>query len=244
MFFTGMTDKKWDVHFFQAEARRLANAFALSHGHNSCYKVTRWEILEDNYEGYYLHHPRVLQAYSCGFQQFQDSEHGEDENLLVSQQLLSDPDAIISQAGLNASTTSELEWTFSVVFSPTWRCPVLYFTTQLIDGRPLTRGEILALLRCADPKHDTSDSWEFVSYEEHPISGIPACFLHPCQTSNMLANITKSDVNGSTVPGRHLLAWMSLVLPSIGFAMPPCFFLQLRQRLHEIEDTYSLPNGV
>ncbi len=52
--------------------------------------------------------------------------------------------------------------------------------------------------------HVSEEHWTFVSYEEHPITGIPSFFLHPCQTSKrlqlVLVNIvpTSQHAHGST----------------------------------------------
>jgi len=51
--------------------------------------------------------------------------------------------------------------------------------------------------------HAIEEHWTFVSYEEHPITGIPSFFLHPCQTSKRLQLVLvdivpTSHAHGST----------------------------------------------
>lgn len=118
------------------------------------------------------------------------------------------------------SEHSTVEWHFSVVYSDTWQVPILYFTVQHRDGSPCPRSLVLESL------HEEDDSYEFISYDEHPISGIPSLYLHPCQTSERL-NILLMGTSSSwttTSPCHILLSWLSIVLPAVGFRIPPFLF--------------------
>ena len=125
----------------------------------------------------------------------------------------------------------QIEWSFSVAYSHVWAVPVLYFRVQYLNGMPLSRPEVLNILRCgADHdvvKSDDStqgvsveedDGWNFVSYEEHPITGVPSFFLHPCQTSKRLHLLMATGTNSDDSVEKNksavvLLSWLSMILP-------------------------------
>jgi hypothetical protein len=127
-------------------------------------------------------------------------------------------------------TLPTTEWTFSVAYSHIWHTPILYFTVQMSDGTPLTRQEVVNSLHsyCSDPKSfiDTSD---FVSIDEHPVTGIPSYYLHPCQT---LKRLEISNAN-SICPALRLWSWMSMLLPTIGIIIRPTMFLRIQSKLRD-----------
>lgn len=133
--------------------------------------------------------------------------HLEDETLVV------DPD-VTPPPTLSSSSSSNLllllEWQFSIVYSDTWQVPILFFTAQHMDGSPCLRYSLLKALGC----QDGIDSYDFISYDEHPVTRVPSFFLHPCQTA------ARMKLLGATTE-YFLVSWLSMVLPAIGFRMPP-----------------------
>ena len=121
--------------------------------------------------------------------------------------------------------SSSFEWRYSISFSDTWRVPVLYFTVQDSSGTPCPRDQVLSMLPASSMQEDT---WDFVSYDEHPITGIPSYFLHPCQTKDILS-LMQND--GATLSATCLLSWLSLILPAVGHTLPSKVFRKLHQRL-------------
>lgn len=172
-----------------------------------------------------------------------------------------------------------IRWIYSIVYSPTWQAPVLYFTAEssatsasLSDGPGgdssnddalplfLSRRQVLQELHHDDAAVTAQqgdcdeDSWNFVSAEEHPMTGLPSFFLHPCQTADCLSTImttTPALPSASSLPAslpamRHdndddgmvvqaaqrLWAWCALVLPAAGLVIPPATYVQVR---HDLE---------
>lgn len=129
---------------------------------------------------------------------------------------------------------SETEWHFSVVYSETWQVPVLYFTVQQQPGgSPCSRTQVVEILADIHPcnREYIDDSWDFVSFEEHPITGIPSCFLHPCQTAARLHLLDFQSSDGDVVEQNKqvnpLLSWMCMILPSVGYGIPPQMYQEL-----------------
>lgn len=180
------------------------------------------------------------------------------------------------------------EWSFNILLHTTWRVPTLYFSCCHSDGTPLCRREVLdtlllLLLRrrqqrlpnnndnatssCAEEKNDndTNDyddesSWEFISQEEHPITGKPSYFLHPCRTAERMELMMSyrhhqfhrhhtfhqqsgqqvdSEKTDAEAEGDYdeqhriipLLTWMSMILPVVGCKISPEVFCRVRRSL-------------
>lgn len=117
------------------------------------------------------------------------------------------------------------EWRFSVVYSDTWRVPVLYFTVQDPSGNPLPRDKVVAALPASSQVQDT---WDLVSYDEHPVSGVPSYFLHPCQTEARLKVLFNNEPENKQL---LLLSWMSLILPAIGYNFPSKIFQKVKHQI-------------
>ena len=164
------------------------------------------------------------------------------------------------------SSIIDVQWTFSIVYSHVWSVPVLYFQLQYANGILLNRKQVMDVLKFRD--HDmnnndattsnrsstiqtnndnnsnsnSKDGWNFVSQEEHPITGVPTFFLHPCQTSTRM-DLVHDTFNGSSSsssrnsnayddnPAQWILTWMSMLLPTVGFKIPPTVFCKLQTML-------------
>ena len=137
-----------------------------------------------------------------------------------------------------------MEWSFSIVYHETWGVPVLYFQVQYLDGSRCSRHDVLDALHVYDLNTSDAglnitvgavDSWDFISEEEHPITGIPSFFLHPCQTSARLewmleamkqdAATPMDGINNDIHEDRRrgceyhhdylLLMWMMMIFPAV-----------------------------
>ena len=88
-----------------------------------------------------------------------------------------------------------------------------------------------------DTIEESDDGWDFVSYKEHPIAGIPSFFLHPCQTAKrlhlLMAIGAECDdyVDGKKKSAIVLLSWLSMILLSTGFHMSPRVFCAARKEI-------------
>ena len=95
-----------------------------------------------------------------------------------------------------------------------------------------------------DDDFESSSSWEFVSQEEHPATGAPSYFLHPCRTAERMgamllpphaaaaapwaASSSSSSSSSSTVVEVvPLLSWLSMVLPVVGCVIPPDVYCRM-----------------
>jgi hypothetical protein len=162
-----------------------------------------------------------------------------DDNGWIDETIEVDDDAISLENDRYLQKTYN-EWKFSIVFSDTWQTPVLYFTVHDGQGILLSRPEILRLLplpvqsQRSNSEHHSSwvddlTFYDFVSADEHPISGVPSYFLHPCRVNSLLR--TMMNEKEEHRPEIRLLSWMALMLPNAGMRIPPDTYLHLHAKL-------------
>ena len=56
-----------------------------------------------------------------------------------------------------------------------------------------------------------------LSMTDHPVTGTPAYFVHPCRTAEAMSAVT---ARRNMRPEGYLLAWLGLIGPSIGLQVP------------------------
>ena len=180
-----------------------------------------------------------------------------DESLLEDDSILLDGDTTtvsilsspasdqISSSDSSTSKATGLLWRLSMVYSPTWMVPVLYFTVQnASSGSILSRPQVMDLIshkkndnskgRGSSIHHDDDDSGDyFLSQEMHPVSGVPSFFLHPCQTATRMKELIHSSSSSSQKNNHHLYLWtcLSLLLPTLGFEIPSTIFTAVQNEL-------------
>ena len=155
-----------------------------------------------------------------------ETEHHDDHHVLQSSDSVSfDGDTIVYR---EVQTT---DWYVSISYSHIWRVPVLHFTVQLPDGTPRSRQDVIAdlLSYSADPDSSMNVTSDFVSIDEHPITGLPSYLLHPCQTTSLLETLGAS----STSAASRLWSWMSMILPHVGILISPSTFCRIQKELEK-----------
>jgi hypothetical protein len=244
----------WTAEEFAREAQALVTAFD-SLQQRPPKTLNRWKLEQQsqcycagfpNGQRLYLTHPAVNQRTSANASATLDSSAVliKEESFLEDESVESDDPNIFLESEPNGKNDDEkellveTEWQFSIVYSDTWQVPVLYFLVQR-GGSICSRTQVVDLLAELHPPNQecVDDPWDFVSFEEHPISGIPSCFLHPCQTSARLDLLndrsptsTEKEVDKQS-NSCSLLSWMSMILPAVGFGIPPHMYQQLLAEL-------------
>eukprot|EP00980_Cylindrotheca_fusiformis_P026424 scaffold16150_cov112-Cylindrotheca_fusiformis.AAC.3 len=177
------------------------------------WSLSSWVLNEDEKSpsSVYLSHPPIVTS-QLDEGDLPESRH---DFPLEDFTVLQDPQTSIDCQDENRAIS--IQWDFSIVYSDTYRVPVLYFRVQKLDGTPVTRTQVLNLL----PKQQIKDSWDFISQDEHPITCFPSFFLHPCQTATRLEQLNLSNGNQRSMV---LWAWMSMVFPAVDQGIPPSYF--------------------
>ncbi len=211
---------------------------------SSSFFLHEWKLNHDSYEGYLSHPPFLQRVFKNNNKNSEESDQDEcwddyeDENVIVE-----DPDIVANTLcrDENLSDYEDIEWSFSIAYSHVWSMPILYFQVCQNDGTFMTRKHVLKIINDTQQQNydddnsnssvhgvkddemgnDTDGQWNFISQEEHPITGRPSYFFHPCQTACRMQLIYPNKEMMSSNPGKWILTWMSMILPSAGFRILP-----------------------
>jgi ubiquitin-like-conjugating enzyme ATG10 len=115
-----------------------------------------------------------------------------------------------------------------VVYSPSYQVPVLYLTFATASTNksiPLPAAdeiyEMLVPQGFKAPMRDVG-VMGVLSMAEHPITGMPAYFVHPCRTQEALAPLMEEPSHkvGSEPAVEYLLLWFGVIGASVGLSVP------------------------
>ncbi|XP_024981490.1 ubiquitin-like-conjugating enzyme ATG10 isoform X2 [Cynara cardunculus var. scolymus] len=114
------------------------------------------------------------------------------------------------------------QYHFHVVYSPSYRVPVLYFHVQNTDGQPLNLDEIKTNLPTKSAKVLLESKWTFITQQEHPYLNRPWYMLHPCGTSEWMKLLLVGVDNSMATNGteRYMISWFSVVGQVFGLKLP------------------------
>ncbi|KAK4951252.1 hypothetical protein LTR10_010225 [Elasticomyces elasticus] len=141
---------------------------------------------------------------------------------LESEEVAADPED--DEALIRSAPPKKTTVIHDIVYSPSYRVPVLYITLP----HPPPNSNIHDLLVPASHRtqlQHAGGSLGALSLTDHPITGLPAYFIHPCRTAESMAAIVSSlHVVGSRAAEGgeigYLMQWLGLVGPSVDLTVP------------------------
>ncbi|XP_021733470.1 ubiquitin-like-conjugating enzyme ATG10 [Chenopodium quinoa] len=120
---------------------------------------------------------------------------------------------------------------FHIVYSNSYRIPVLYFRGYNSDGQTLLLDQIERDLPPRSVEVLTESKWTFITQQEHPYLNRPWHTLHPCGTNELmkllLSNTSLSEDKVGTEC--YIISWLSVVSQVVGLRVP----LQMAALCHE-----------
>ncbi|KAK5697495.1 hypothetical protein LTR97_007633 [Elasticomyces elasticus] len=120
---------------------------------------------------------------------------------------------------------------YDIVYSPSYRVPVLHITLPHPPPNSNIHDLLVPASHRAQLQH-AGGSLGALSLTDHPITGLPAYFIHPCRTAEGMAAVTKSgEIGGRGGPMEYLMRWLGLVGPSVDLAVP----LKLAEALGKLQ---------
>lgn len=139
-----------------------------------------------------------------------------------------DPEALFVPAAATKRQDLDRVVRYDVVYSPSYQVPVLYLTFATAStnkGVPLpSADEVYAMLVPQGFKTPMRDVGVMgaLSMAEHPITGMPAYFVHPCRTQEALAPLLgdTSHKPGFEPDLEYLLLWFGVIGASVGLSVP------------------------
>jgi ubiquitin-like-conjugating enzyme ATG10 len=108
---------------------------------------------------------------------------------------------------------------YHVVYSFSYKVPVLYFQGHQSGGQLLTLDEIKEDLPSLSLKLLGESRWTFITREEHPHFSRPWFTLHPCGTSDCM-KLLLEGMQDKDQQVRYLPAWLTVVGQAVGLKIP------------------------
>ncbi|KAK9281280.1 hypothetical protein L1049_004177 [Liquidambar formosana] len=112
---------------------------------------------------------------------------------------------------------------FHIVYSTSYRVPVLYFRAYCSDGQPLVLDDIEKDFPVNSAKLLLESKWTFITQEEHPYLNRPWYKLHPCGTNEWMKLLFLGDPSLSRIGvaiEHYLVSWLSVVGQVVGLKIP------------------------
>lgn len=114
---------------------------------------------------------------------------------------------------------------YDIIHSPSYQVPALYLTfsePKTIKSVPLpTIDEIYQMLvpdSFKTPMRDVGIMGA-LSMADHPISGAPAFFVHPCRTQDVMTALS-DNCDKPDIAEHYLMLWLGAIGGSVGLSVP------------------------
>ncbi|KAH0364723.1 hypothetical protein KCU65_g6634, partial [Aureobasidium melanogenum] len=117
-----------------------------------------------------------------------------------------DEEAIVKHSENNSFVTVH----YDILLSPSYRVPVVYMTAS----PPLPVSNFFDLVvphHFRDAMRETGVMGA-ISMTDHPLTGMPACFVHPCRTADTMCATRSGDIHVQD----YMLLWLGIVGASVG----------------------------
>uniref|UniRef100_A0A453CBD2 Ubiquitin-like-conjugating enzyme ATG10 n=1 Tax=Aegilops tauschii subsp. strangulata TaxID=200361 RepID=A0A453CBD2_AEGTS len=130
-----------------------------------------------------------------------------------------DDDVVGHDTSVQSSRDNVHLYDFHIVYSFSYKVPVLYFQGLQAGGQLLTLDEIKKDL----PPHSlqllNESKWTFITREEHPHLSRPWFTLHPCGTSDWM-KLLLHKLGDKDRSLQYLPAWLSVAGQAVGLKIP------------------------
>lgn len=120
---------------------------------------------------------------------------------------------------INSPVTQVFQFEYHVVYSCSYRTPVLYFRAFTLEGKSLPMEEVWRCTRSRLRLPSQDALLNTVTQQEHPLLGQAFFMLHPCKTDDFMQPVLKA-AQESNRPVNYVLTWLSVVAPLVGLDVP------------------------
>ncbi|KAK5951699.1 hypothetical protein OHC33_007378 [Knufia fluminis] len=120
--------------------------------------------------------------------------------------------------------TSSITIDFSIVLSPTYQVPVLWFSFSSQAPTSATAlDQVYAVIVSPTSRDGLRQIGVLggISIANHPISDMPAFFIHPCRTQEALETVRPDN---EISPLQYLLLWFGIIGSAVGLSVPADVF--------------------
>ncbi|KAJ6136002.1 hypothetical protein N7512_001162, partial [Penicillium capsulatum] len=126
-----------------------------------------------------------------------------------------DPEALV-----RIDVKPRIQIDYDILLSSTYQVPVLYFVLRWHNHRGPVDLDAVYQYVVPEPYRKELQSVGImggISFGYHPVSGVPAFFVHPCNTADAMAQIAGAHC---VSPDTYLLIWLGLVGHGVNLHVP------------------------
>lgn len=153
-----------------------------------------------------LNRPQVTDGGGGDDDDEETEEEGDDDEALPRQQRTAEHPGLV----------------YDIIYSSSYCVPVLYITFRHLRGHACLppEGSVYDLLVPELHKQSMHSVGIMgaLSLTDHPVTGLPAYFVHPCRTGEAMVAVIAG--RQGIRPEDYLLLWAGLVGPSVGLSVP------------------------
>ncbi|CAH9109734.1 unnamed protein product [Cuscuta epithymum] len=153
-----------------------------------------------------------------------EDNHEYGDGIIKETGCLEEDDIIDSAALVQPQRCERCCYDFHIVYSLSYRVPVLYFRAYWSDGQPLALQELEKNIPESTRQELTVHKWTFITQEEHPYLNQPWFTLHPCGTSEWMKLLFTRDTStlalGGVAVHRYMVSWFSFIAKVFGLKLP------------------------
>ncbi|KAM4623680.1 ubiquitin-like-conjugating enzyme ATG10 [Polymixia lowei] len=119
-----------------------------------------------------------------------------------------------------------IRYEYHILYSCSYRTPVLYFRAFTLEGRSLSLDEVWNTVHPNYKLRLQQSPWDTITQQEHPLLGQSFFVLHPCRTEEFMTPVVRAaqeehrEVN-------YVVTWLSVVGPVVGLDLPLSYSTQL-----------------
>ncbi|XP_033837890.1 ubiquitin-like-conjugating enzyme ATG10 [Periophthalmus magnuspinnatus] len=188
-----------------------------------------WETVQGTREGYLR--KTVLRSIVTGSKRNQEIDQ-EFEQTSVATPEEADDDADEGAVEINcpaAEGGSHLcfQFEFHVVFSSSYRTPVLYFRAFSLEGKSLSLEDVWSFIQPKLRLTSQDALLNTITQQEHPLLGQAFFMLHPCKTQDFMRPVLQTAQQENRAVN-YVLTWLSVVAPLVGLDVPLEYCSDLR----------------
>lgn len=137
-----------------------------------------------------------------------------------------------SQSGGSGHRCFQFE--FHVLYSSSFRTPVLYFRAFTLEGKSLSLDEVWSFIRAKLRLSSEDGLLSTVTQQEHPLLGEAFFMLHPCKTEDFMRPVLQA-AQQTNRPVNYVLTWLSVVGALVGLDVPLEYFLDSAELIRKLD---------
>uniref|UniRef100_UPI003AABD814 ubiquitin-like-conjugating enzyme ATG10 n=1 Tax=Centroberyx gerrardi TaxID=166262 RepID=UPI003AABD814 len=124
-----------------------------------------------------------------------------------------------------------LQYEYHILYSCSYRTPVLYFRAFTLEGRSLSLDEVWSAVHPNYRLRLQQSPWNTITQQEHPLLGQSFFVLHPCRTEEFMKPVMQA-AQQELRPVNYVVTWLSVVGPLVGLEIPLSYSTQSHPASH------------